>query len=159
MLEIIDADLDNPQHGAAFVSLLNDYARDPMGGGAELPEYAKANLVDEIRRRSTIRVVLALVDGLPAGFSTCIEGFSTFACKPLLNIHDIAVSPPYRGLGIAKKLLSHIEGIAEKTGCCKITLEVLQGNTLAYSLYKSAGFAPYELDPAMGSAVMLQKKL
>jgi len=159
MLEIINADLNNPQHGAAFVLLLNEYARDPMGGGEDLPDYAKANLVDEVRRRSAIRVVLAFVDGQPAGFSTCIEGFSTFACKPLLNIHDIAVSHRFRGLGIAKKLLAHIEDLAGKAGCCKITLEVLQGNTLAYSLYRSAGFATYELDPAMGGAIMMQKKL
>ncbi|MFZ6649038.1 GNAT family N-acetyltransferase [Undibacterium sp. TJN25] len=159
MLEIIDADLDNPQHGEAFVHLLNEYACDPMGGGEELPAYAKANLVREIRKRSTIRVVLALADGKPAGFSTVIEGFSTFACKPLLNIHDIAVGKNFRGQGIAKKLLEHIEKLAQQAGCCKITLEVLQGNERAYALYKASGFAAYELDPAMGGAVMMQKKL
>ncbi|GGC79366.1 GNAT family N-acetyltransferase [Undibacterium terreum] len=159
MLEIINADLNNPQHGAAFIALLNDYARDPMGGGEELPDYAKANLVSEVRKRSNIRVVLAFVDGQPAGFSTCIDGFSTFACKPLLNIHDIAVNQQFRGLGIAKKLLSHIEDMARESGCCKITLEVLQGNVPAASLYKSLGFATYELDPAMGGASLMQKKL
>ena len=159
MLEILNADLDNPQHGEAFVSLLNDYARDPMGGGEDLSDYAKANLVNEVRKRSAIHVVLAFIDGQPAGFSTCIEGFSTFACKPLLNIHDIAVSPQFRGLGIAKKMLAHIQGLAEKSGCCKITLEVLQGNTRACLLYKSVGFSSYELDPAMGGAVLMQKKL
>jgi ribosomal protein S18 acetylase RimI-like enzyme len=103
--------------------------------------------------------VLALVDGKPAGFSICIEGFSTFACQPLLNIHDIAVNSAFRGQGIARNILAHIEQIAVQRGCCKITLEVLEGNTAAHALYADVGFAGYQLDPALGGAIMMQKKL
>ena len=35
----------------------------------------------------------------PVGLATTFEGFSTFAAKPLINIHDIAVLPDYRGRG------------------------------------------------------------
>ncbi|MFA6015287.1 MAG: GNAT family N-acetyltransferase [Gallionellaceae bacterium] len=157
--EIISADLSLPFHASAIIYLLNEYAKDDMGGGAELAEFVKDNLVTELRKRQGVHVVLALADGSPAGMAVCFEGFSTFACKPLLNIHDIIVASQYRGRGISKRLLAKAEEIALRLGCCKLTLEVLEGNTLAQAAYKASGFAGYELDPKMGKAMFWQKKL
>ena len=41
-------------------------------------------------------------------------------------------------------------------GCCKLTLEVLQGNAAARRLYARYGFDGYAFDPAFGHAVFLQ---
>ena len=159
MIDIISADLHQAAHGAAIVKLLNDYACDLMGGAEPLSEFCQTNLVSELQKRSNVHAFLAYVDGVPAGLCICIEGFSTFACKPLLNIHDLAVSPPFRGLGIAKRLLAAVEQRAQQLGCCKITLEVLQGNHKAQDIYASVGFAQYQLDPSTGGAIMMQKYL
>lgn len=159
MVEIVDADLSLPKHANAIVQLLTDYALDPMGGGDGLPAFALANLVSELRKRHWMRGLLAFVDGEPAGLAICIEGFSTFACKPLLNIHDLAVARKFRGQGIAKQLLARIEATARAMGCCKITLEVLEGNRIAQSAYKACGYAPYQLDPEMGRAMFWQNVL
>jgi ribosomal protein S18 acetylase RimI-like enzyme len=159
MTQLINADLSNPIHADAIVGLLNDYAMDAMGGGQQLADFVQANLITALRKRSDVHVVLAFVDNRPAGLAICIEGFSTFACKPLLNIHDLAVAQAFRGQGISKLLMQQVEQVAIGLGCCKITLEVLEGNQLAQALYKASGFAPYELDPAMGKAMLLQKKL
>ena len=94
-----------------------------------------------------------------AAVANCFEGFSTFACKPLVNIHDITVLPQYRGKGISQRVLEKIEAIARSKGCCKITLEVLGNNTVAQSAYKKFGFGAYELDPKAGSAQFWEKKL
>ena len=51
------------------------------------------------------------------------------------------------------------EELARELGCCKLTLEVLEGNAKAQAAYKSLGYAGYELDPAMGKALFWQKKL
>ena len=159
MTEIVIANLSLPHHASAFLTLLNAYALDIMGGGSELPAYAKANLVGELQKRSTAHVILAFVDGKPAGLVNCIEGFSTFAAKPLLNIHDVMVAAPFRGRGIARQMLAKAEEIARELGCCKLTLEVLQGNTAAQALYRTCGYGGYALDPAMGHALFWQKKL
>ncbi|MBX9849764.1 MAG: GNAT family N-acetyltransferase [Rhodocyclaceae bacterium] len=159
MEEILIADLALPAHAEAIVYLLNEYAQDNMGGGAELPQFVKNNLVPELRKRQGAHVVLALVDGAPAGMAVCFEGFSTFACKPLLNVHDIIVAQTYRGRGLSKRLLAKAEEIALRLGCCKLTLEVLEGNAVAQAAYKACGFAGYELDPKMGKAMFWQKKL
>jgi len=159
MEEILSADLSLPSHAAAVTYLLNEYAKGNMGGGTELPEFIKDNLVPELRKRPSAHVILAFVDGTPAAMAICFEGFSTFACQPLLNVHDLVVDLPYRGRGLSKRLLAKAEEIALQLGCCKLTLEVLEGNTVAQGSYKACGFAGYELDPKMGKAMFWQKKL
>jgi GNAT superfamily N-acetyltransferase len=159
MTDIQIADFSNPSHASAIVYLLNEYAKDDMGGGEPLPTFTQANLVQEMAKRPTIHAAIAFVDGKPAGLINCIEGFSTFACKPLLNIHDVVVLAEFRGQGISSLLLKKAQAIAERLGCCKLTLEVLEGNKLAQAAYIANGFAGYQLDPEMGRAMFWQKKL
>jgi GNAT superfamily N-acetyltransferase len=159
MTETIEADLAAPEQARAFVELLDAYARDQAGGGAPLSEFARANLASELRKRPGAHVILALVDGEPAGLLVCIEGFSTFACKPLLNIHDVMVLQEHRGKGLFRRMLEKTEEIARRAGCCKLTLEVLEGNHVAQAAYVAAGFAGYQLDPKLGRAMFWQKKL
>ncbi len=159
MIEVSPADLSIPTHGLAVVQLMDEYARDPMGGGTGLSEYVKANLIAELTQRPAVHALLAWQADAAVGLIVCIEGFSTFACRPLLNIHDVIVSHQHRGQGIAKLLLQKAEELAITQGCCKITLEVLAGNKIAQAAYKSAGFGGYELNPTMGKALFWEKKL
>jgi GNAT superfamily N-acetyltransferase len=159
MLQIIVADLSKPAHAEVLVFLLNEYAQDAMGGGAELSQFVKENLASELQKRSGAHVIFALLENVPVGLAICFEGFSTFACQPLLNIHDVVVLAGHRGHGIAKQLLQKAEEIARKNHCCKLTLEVLEGNIAAQSVYKACGYAGYELNPTTGKALFWQKKL
>lgn len=159
MTNIIRADFADGAHRAAVLDLLDAYARDPMGGGEPLSDTTRANLLDEMARRPYIFSLLAIVDERPVGLANCIEGFSTFAARPLLNIHDIAVLSGFRGLGIGRALLAEAESIARSRGCCKMTLEVLQGNTTARAAYLSLGFKPYTLDDTLGCAEFWHKYL
>jgi ribosomal protein S18 acetylase RimI-like enzyme len=156
---ICRADYGNPVHGAALVSLLDAYAQDPMGGAHALSDFAKANLVTSLAARPQAYSVLAFEGEVAVGLVNCIEGFSTFACRPLVNVHDVAVLASHRGQRVAEKMLALAETIARERGACKLTLEVLQGNAGAARLYRRIGFANYELDPAMGQAQFMQKWL
>lgn len=158
-LQILRADYHNPVHGAALVQVLDAYARDPMGGNHPLSDFAKDNLVAALATRPQAYSVLAFDGALAIGLVTCIEGFSTFACQPLVNVHDVAVLSSHRGRGVAQKMLQLAELIAQERGACKLTLEVLQGNAPAMRLYRNMGFDNYELDPAMGQAQFMQKWL
>ena len=153
------ADYANPAHAAALVLLLDAYAGDPAGGGQGLSAFAKANLVASLAARPQAYSVLAFDGGQAVGLVNCIEGFSTFACKPLVNVHDVAVLASHRGRGIAEQMLAQAELIARERGAVKLTLEVLSGNQPAMRLYERIGFAGYQLDPTMGSAQFLQKWL
>jgi len=153
------ADLSNTQHSAAVLFLLNEYAKDPMGGGEGLSESVRQNLIPALQARHDAHVILIFVDNKPAAIAICFEGFSTFAARSLLNIHDFAVAAEFRGRGLAKILMNKIEEVARRLDCCKITLEVLEGNKVAQATYRASGFAGYELDPLMGRAMFWQKKL
>lgn len=156
---VVRADCANPVHAAALVSLLDAYASDPAGGGEGLSDFAKKNLVRELAARPQAYSVLAFDGAQPVGLVNCIEGFSTFACKPLVNVHDVAVLASHRGRGIAEQMLALAEAIAVERGAVKMTLEVLSGNHGAVRLYERIGFAGYQLDPAMGTARFFQKWL
>ena len=158
-MHTILADYSDPAHAAAIVSLLDAYAQDPAGGGQRLSDFAKANLVNELARRPQAFSVLAFEGDAPVGLVNCIEGFSTFACKPLVNVHDVVVLGSHRGQRVGEQMLVLCEEIALQRGACKLTLEVLGGNHSAIKLYERVGFAGYQLDPAMGSALFLQKWL
>ena len=63
----------------------------------------------------------------------------------------------FRGLGISQLMLAKVEELGKEKGCCKLTLEVLQGNEVACHAYIKFGFDAYELDPKMGKALFWQK--
>ncbi len=159
MIEVVRARYENPSHAAALLDLLDHYARDPAGGGEPLSDFARDNLIDELAARPFIFSVLAFDGDTPVGLVNAIEGFSTFACKPLVNVHDVVVAASHRGRGIAARLFAEVEAIARERGACKLTLEVLDGNASARTLYQRLGFTAYQLDPVMGHAQFLHKWL
>lgn len=158
-LRICRADYHHPAHADALVFLLDAYARDAAGGGQPLSDFAKNHLVAELAARPQAFSVLAFDGTQPVGLVNCIEGFSTFACRPLVNVHDVVVLASHRGRRVGAQMLALVEEIARERGACKLTLEVLQGNRSAITLYERIGFAGYQLDPAMGNAQFLQKWL
>jgi GNAT superfamily N-acetyltransferase len=158
-VQVLPVDLHDPAQAERWLNLLDHYAQDPMGGGDGLSDFAKLNLVHAIREVPGYHGALAWLDGEAVGQINCFAGFSTFAARPLLNIHDIVVHASVRGRGVGQALLAWAEARARELGCCKLTLEVLSNNARAMASYERAGFAPYVLDPAAGQALFLQKYL
>jgi ribosomal protein S18 acetylase RimI-like enzyme len=158
-LSIVRADYGNPVHARALVDMLDAYAQDPAGGGKALSSHARAHLATELAARPAAYSVLAFDGAQVVGLVNCIEGFSTFACRPLVNVHDVAVAASHRGRRVGEQMLALAEQIACERGACKMTLEVLSGNRSANRLYTRIGYVSYQLDPAMGEAQFLQKWL
>ena len=158
-LEVRKVAFENVEQGQQLVELLNAYAEDPMGGAEPLSAEVKANLVKGLSQVPGAVALLAYLDGQAVGVTTAFAGFSTFAAKPLLNIHDIAVLSAFRGQGVAQALMAGLEQEARERGCCKMTLEVLSNNHRAQQAYRRFGFAGYALDPEAGEALFWQKKL
>lgn len=159
-------DYGNAREAQALVDLLDGYARDVAGGGAPLSAEVKQGLPHALSQRPQAFSVIAWAHDpsapqgeVPVGLINCLEGFSTFACKPLVNVHDVAVAPGWRGHRIAQRMLQAVEAMARERGACKLTLEVLSGNHSALRAYEREGFAAYTLDPSMGQAQFLQKML
>jgi ribosomal protein S18 acetylase RimI-like enzyme len=158
-VRIVEADLGRDEHQRAIVALLDAYSRDPMGNGGPLAEETKRRLIPGLREHPTTIVWLAYVRGTPVGVAICFRGFSTFAARPLINIHDLAVLPEQRGRGVGRSLLEAIARKAQALGCCKLTLEVLENNRKARRVYEAAGFRQATYQPDAGGALFLSKPL
>ena len=151
------ADYQNRKDAQAILGLLNHYACDPMGGGVGLSDYVLNNLIDQLQKHYGAFSVLAYSDNMAVGLVNNFQTFSTFNCRPVINIHDVIVRESHRGLKIAEKMLECVEIEAKERGCCKLTLEVLEGNESAKKVYQRFGFNAYVLDVNMGNAMFWQK--
>jgi ribosomal protein S18 acetylase RimI-like enzyme len=158
-VEIVEADLNRQEHQNAVLELINAYATDPMGNGAPLSADVRRSLIPGLRQHPTTLIFLACKSGKFIGIAICFIGFSTFAARPLINIHDLAVLSEHRGQGAGRRLLEEVERIARKMGCCKLTLEVQENNHRARQLYKEAGFAQTKYVDAAGGGLFLSKPL
>jgi GNAT superfamily N-acetyltransferase len=158
-LRFFQADLDRPEHQVAVLAMIDAYSRDPMGDGAPLAPDVRERLIPGLRRHPTTLVFLAYDRETPVGVAVCFVGFSTFAGKPLVNLHDVSIVPTHRGRGIGRGLLAAVEARARELGCCKLTLEVLDRNDRALRTYTAAGFRRYSLQPGAGEAIFMTKPL
>ena len=158
-LTIITADYHKPEHAQAIASLMQCYAKDPFGGGKALSEDACQQIASELGKRDYAFSLIGFVEQEAVALINCFETFSTFVCKPLINIHDIVVKEDYRGRGYSHALLQAVETIGVQRGCCKLTLEVLSNNEIAKSSYQKFGFGDYQLNPEHGHALFWQKTL
>lgn len=139
-LSFVPANFRNPVHAAAIVSLLNQYAQEPMGIGRPLPDEVKRRVVAGLRAHPTSFAYLAFGSKEPVGLVVCFTVFSTFQARPVVNIHDLYVKKSYRGRRIGRELLRLVEGKGRRLRCSKITLEVRSDNERALRLYESDGF-------------------
>jgi ribosomal protein S18 acetylase RimI-like enzyme len=162
-LRIARVNFRDARDAQALVMLLDAYARDPMGGGQGLTEAVKARVCNELAEHPGATSFMAWqgagASAQAIGLINCFTGYSTFKAQPLLNIHDIVVLPAQRGQGVGQALLAAAQAHALELGCCKLTLEVLTGNTRALASYQRFGFAPYTLDPSSGEASFMHKWL
>lgn len=138
-LKILSADLTNPVHTDAILQLTDAYSRDPMGRNRPLSDDIKSRLIHEMRAFPSYLGFIAFWGDKPAGIANCVYSFSTFYAARVINIHDLAVSPDFRGKGIGQSLMNAVEEKAKSEGCHKITLEVREDNR-ARNLYERAGF-------------------
>jgi len=158
-IEVVEADLNKAEDQQAVVALVDAYAADPMGNGKPLPDEVRRNLIPGLRRHPTTLIFLAYQGENAVGIAVCFLGFSTFAARPLINVHDLAVLPAFRGKGVGRLLLDAVERRAKQIDCCKVTLEVLENNHRARQLYQTAGFAQVKYAEAAGGSLFYAKPL
>ncbi len=152
-------DYSDPGDAAAMLELLNEYACSEMGGGQTLTADVQRALPARLAAMPHALSGLAVRADRALGLVNCFETLSSFKARPILNIHDIAVTADCQGQGVGTALLRWVESQAIARGCCKLTLEVLEGNATACAVYRRFGFAAYGLDPRFGQAMFWEKEL
>jgi GNAT superfamily N-acetyltransferase len=84
-------------------------------------------------------VLLAEIDGEPAGFAFYFFSYSTWRGRPALYLEDLFVRPAYRGHGLGKALMARLARIAVEQQCPRFVWEVLDWNEPALRFYASIG--------------------
>lgn len=120
----------------------------------ELAEYEKLLHIvmateDQLRRtlfgpHPAAEVLLADLDGEPAGFALFFPNYSTFLAQAGLYLEDFYVKPHARGKGAGLALLKELARIAVSRGCGRIEWAVLDWNEPSIQFYKKLGAVPMD---------------
>ena len=84
-------------------------------------------------------VLIATVDGVPAGFALFFHTFSTFLARRGLWLEDLFVYPQHRGRGLGRQLLAHLARVAVERDYGRVEWSVLDWNVDAIGFYRSLG--------------------
>jgi GrpB-like predicted nucleotidyltransferase (UPF0157 family)/GNAT superfamily N-acetyltransferase len=90
-------------------------------------------------------LLLARVAGAPAGL-----GGVRYLDTEFAEVKSMFVSPPFRGTGLARRILAELEEIARSRGCQSIRLDTSSYLAPAVALYRAAGYhevPPYNSNP------------
>ncbi|QNP41810.1 GNAT family N-acetyltransferase [Lysobacter solisilvae (ex Woo and Kim 2020)] len=119
----------------AFIRELAEYEREPDAVHADETLLA-SNLFGAT---PGAEVVIADVDGRPAGFALFFHNFSTWLGRRGLYLEDLFVRPEFRGRGVGQVLMTHLAKLAVERGCGRFEWSVLDWNTPAIDFYRSLG--------------------
>ena len=92
-MELFKADFTREEHRQAVAALINVYIKDEMGGGEPLGAAEQLRLAEGLGKHPSALVLLAATGGQYAGLLVAFGNFSTFAARPMVNIHDVIVHP------------------------------------------------------------------
>lgn len=92
--------------------------------------------------RPDAEVLIAEVDGEPAGFALFFHNYSTFRGLPGLYLEDLFVEPACRGKGHGKALFRAVAKLAVDRGCGRFEWAVLDWNAPSIAFYESFGATP-----------------
>jgi GNAT superfamily N-acetyltransferase len=144
--------------GAVLLDLVDglaDYEKLPR----PTPDARDRLLADGFGGSPRFRVLLAFVDGRPAGYALCFDTYSSFLARPTLYLEDLFVLPDARGRGAGGALFRAVAADAVARGCGRMEWAVLRWNRLAIDFYDGLGARPldewqtYRLEGAALAAV------
>ncbi len=119
----------------AFIRELAEYE--------QLPDEVKADadtLAESLFGETpAAEVVVAEVEGMPAGFALFFHNYSTFLGRRGLYLEDLFVRPAYRGKGIGRVLMTFLAKLAVERDCGRFEWAVLDWNKPAIDFYRSLG--------------------
>jgi len=121
------------------VPLLNTFVQ-------ELAAYERVSTViteEQLRQdgfgaRPKFRVLIAEIDGLPAGYALYFDCYSSLQGHGIF-LEDLFVRPRFRGNGVGRALLAHVARITQDANGFGIMFNVLGWNEGAIQFYRRIG--------------------
>jgi GNAT superfamily N-acetyltransferase len=93
---------------------------------------------DGFGARPKFRVLIAEIDGRPAGHALFFDCYSSFQGRGIF-LEDLFVRPQFRGKSVGRALLAHVARITEEANGFGIMFNVLDWNDGAIEFYRRIG--------------------
>ena len=126
-----------PDDTPALLAMMRELARlekqEQFLGATE--ELIRENMFGE---RPMFSGIIAMAGGEPAGYLTYGEGYTSWGMRRYVKVDDLFVREPFRGRGIARRLMLAIERMVIERGTYA-RWTVSPGNERAIDFYKSLG--------------------
>ncbi len=104
---------------------------------------ATERLLEEwIFDKQKAEVLVAELDGKPAGFALFFHSFSTFLGRAGLFLEDLYVRPEYRDRGVGKALIARLAVLTMERGCGRLEWNCLDWNEPSIGFYRALGAQP-----------------
>lgn len=97
--------------------------------------YATREFLSDLRHHLSV----ALDSGTVVAFASAVHYFHPDKKRPEMWINEVGVAPPYRGRGLAKRLLNALFEAARDADCLEVWVLTERSNTPALRLYRSIG--------------------
>lgn len=120
--------------------------------GAQLSDEISANTWSKLTcpEQDNMYGFAALINGKVAGLVHVVEHESSWTMRPYAYLQDLFTQPPYRGQGVARKLIKHVYQVAQQRNCDRVYWLTQESNHQAQILYnkvaKKTGFIQYCMD-------------
>jgi GNAT superfamily N-acetyltransferase len=89
--------------------------------------------------RRVAEVLIGDYQGEPVGIALFFHNYSTFLGRPGIYLEDLFVTPPMRGRGFGRALLTYLAKLARERNCGRVEWAVLDWNEPSIQFYKKLG--------------------
>jgi GNAT superfamily N-acetyltransferase len=93
---------------------------------------------DGFGTRPKFRILIAEMDGEPAGYALFFDCYSSFQGHGIF-LEDLFVRPRFRGKSVGRVLLAHVARLVEQADGFGIMFNVLDWNAAAIEFYRKIG--------------------
>lgn len=104
------------------------------------PEASSRAFIAERLQRGDSMVLIAILEGIPAGFVQLYPLFSSVRAARVWLLNDLFVAAHARRRGVASALLAAAAGFARADGALRLELETDRDNAAAQRLYLAQGW-------------------
>jgi ribosomal protein S18 acetylase RimI-like enzyme len=131
------------ERDADLIAPLFDSYRQFYGKPAD-PALARAFIGDRLTANESVILMAEGPSGECVGFVQLFPSFTSVEARRLWVLNDLYVAPEARGHGVGRALMEAARRHAVATGAKRLTLETMEHNRAAWTLYESLGYACHD---------------
>lgn len=132
-----------PEHVPEILNMLCESAVDQ--GEPDAVIVSAQELHDDLFGASAkAQALIAESEGSPAALALYYFNYSTWTSRLGMYLEDLYVRPPYRGSGLARRMMAQLARLAVDAGCGRLHWTVIRDNHRAIRFYKKIGAQLFE---------------